>query len=69
MATATTTPTATGFGELGVLRHHINGRFRDSASGATFETLNPATLRRTADGIRAPDTVRRAYLGTEEVLA
>src|SRR5262245_56694395 len=29
--------------ELAAQRHYIGGAFRDSASGETFETLNPAT--------------------------
>src|SRR5947209_1344112 len=40
-------------GDLGLQEHYINGRFRPSASEATFETLNPATnevLARAADG-------------------
>jgi 5-carboxymethyl-2-hydroxymuconic-semialdehyde dehydrogenase len=40
-------------GDLGLQQHYINGRFRPSASEATFETLNPATnevLARAADG-------------------
>jgi 5-carboxymethyl-2-hydroxymuconic-semialdehyde dehydrogenase len=43
MATPTTSPTPHALGELGLQRHYINGRFRESASGATFETLNPGT--------------------------
>ena len=53
MATPTSAPTAHALGDLGVQRHYIDGRFRDSASGATFETLNPATnavLALAADG-------------------
>src|SRR3954454_22422857 len=39
--------------DLGLQEHYINGRFRASASGATFETSNPATnavLALAADG-------------------
>ncbi len=39
--------------EFGLQRHYIGGQFRSSASGATFETLNPATnavLAHAADG-------------------
>src|SRR3954467_6937787 len=39
--------------DLGLQMHYIGGRFRPSASGATFESLNPATnevLALAADG-------------------
>ena len=48
-----TSPILAPRGDLGLQEHYINGRFRPSASGATFETLNPATnevLARAADG-------------------
>ena len=53
MATPKTAPSLTALGGLGLQQHYINGRFRSSASGATFETLNPATnavLAAAADG-------------------
>src|SRR3954463_9757947 len=46
-------PPLAASGALGVQEHYINGRFRPSASGATFETTNPATnevLALAADG-------------------
>ena len=53
MATPKTAPPLTALGGLGLQQHYIDGRFRSSASGATFETLNPATnivLAAAADG-------------------
>src|SRR3954454_14428312 len=55
MADVQTPPssTAAGLGELGLQKHYINGQFRASISGATFETLDPTTnepLALAADG-------------------
>src|SRR3954470_24033948 len=55
MADVQTPPpsTAAGLGELGLQKHYINGQFRPSISGATFETLDPTTnepLALAADG-------------------
>src|SRR3954469_3541100 len=55
MADVQTPPssTAAGLGELGLQKHYINGQFRRSISGATFETLDPTTnepLALAADG-------------------
>ena len=55
--------------DLGLQEHYINGRFRPSMSGATFETLNPSTnevLARAADGdeedvAAAVTAARRAF--------
>ena len=43
MATPNTAAPLPVLGGLGFQQHYIDGRFRSSASGATFETLNPAT--------------------------
>src|SRR5215213_688351 len=69
-----TTPTPASLAAphgLGVQEHYIDGRFRPSVSGATFETLNPATnevLAIAADGgeddvAAAVAAARRAFEG------
>jgi 5-carboxymethyl-2-hydroxymuconic-semialdehyde dehydrogenase len=62
-------PTISPPGDLGLQQHYINGCFRPSMSGATFETLNPSTnevLARAADGdeedvAAAVTAARRAF--------
>ena len=51
--TETTQPPVSPPADLGLQEHYIDGEFRPSVSGATFETLNPSTndvSRRAADG-------------------
>jgi 5-carboxymethyl-2-hydroxymuconic-semialdehyde dehydrogenase len=69
MADLTTINSLSVAANLGLQEHYIDGRFRSSISGATFETLNPATnevLALVADGgeddvAAAVSAARRAF--------